>query len=100
MELFEVSAKDDIGTPVLAVLDRRRNLTIFSLSLSLSLGIQSLFDHLMSAIILRKDAIERENELRKRDSIVLSNVSAPTWSAQADEEEARQKAQQRSTSCC
>ncbi|KAL9712740.1 hypothetical protein Ac2012v2_003977 [Leucoagaricus gongylophorus] len=75
MELFEVSAKDDIG-------------------------IQSLFDHLMSAIILRKDAIERENELRKRDSIVLSNVSAPTWSAQADEEEARQKAQQRSTSCC
>ena len=54
----------------------------------------------MSAIILRKDAIERENELRKRDSIVLSNVSAPTWSAQADEEEARQKAQQRSTGCC
>ena len=33
MELFEVSAKDDIGTPVLAVLDRCRNLTIFSLSL-------------------------------------------------------------------
>ncbi|KAF5363740.1 hypothetical protein D9756_000601 [Leucocoprinus leucothites] len=78
MELFEVSAKDDIG-------------------------IQSLFDHLLSAIILRKDVIEQENELRKRDSVLLSNVSTPTWSAQADEEEARQKAQQQrsgSWNCC
>ncbi|XP_006460125.1 hypothetical protein AGABI2DRAFT_191893 [Agaricus bisporus var. bisporus H97] len=77
MELFEVSAKDDVG-------------------------IQGLFDHLISAIILRKDAIEQENEARKRDSVFLSNVCTPAWSAQADEEEARQKAQQRSGSwsCC
>ncbi|KAG2013385.1 GTP-binding protein RAB5 [Coprinopsis cinerea AmutBmut pab1-1] len=78
MELFEVSAKDDFG-------------------------IQNLFDHLISAIILRKDAIERENELRKRDSVFLSTVSQPTWAAQADEEEAREKAQQQragSWNCC
>ncbi|TFK43293.1 P-loop containing nucleoside triphosphate hydrolase protein [Crucibulum laeve] len=76
MELFEVSAKDDIG-------------------------IQNLFDHLISAIILRKDAIEQENELKKRDSVFLSNASTPTWAAQADEEEARQKAQRSgSWNCC
>ncbi|KAJ2916464.1 hypothetical protein MD484_g3954, partial [Candolleomyces efflorescens] len=78
MELFEVSAKDD-------------------------LGIQNLFDHLISAIISRKDTIERENELRKRDSVLLSDANRPMWAAQADEEEARQKAlQQRSGSwsCC
>ncbi|PPR03884.1 hypothetical protein CVT26_000882, partial [Gymnopilus dilepis] len=76
MELFEVSAKDDIG-------------------------IQNLFDHLISAIISRKDVIERENELKKRDSIFLSSVSTPAWSAQADEEEAREKAERSgSWSCC
>ncbi|KIM45946.1 hypothetical protein M413DRAFT_298340 [Hebeloma cylindrosporum] len=76
MELFEVSAKDDIG-------------------------IQNLFEHLISAIIVRKDIIERENELKKRDSIFLSSVSTPAWSAQADEEEAREKAQRSgSWSCC
>ncbi|KAF8803756.1 ras-domain-containing protein [Phlegmacium glaucopus] len=76
MELFEVSAKDDIG-------------------------IHSLFEHLISAIIVRKDIIERENELKKRDSVFLSSVSTPTWSAQADEEEAREKARRSgSWSCC
>ncbi|CAA7259475.1 unnamed protein product [Cyclocybe aegerita] len=75
MELFEVSAKDDTG-------------------------IQNLFEHLISAIILRKDVIERENEL-KRDSIFLSSVSTPTWSAHADEELAREKVQRSgSWNCC
>ncbi|KAJ6567197.1 P-loop containing nucleoside triphosphate hydrolase protein [Mycena vulgaris] len=68
MELFEVSAKDD-------------------------LGIQNLFDHLISAIIVRKDRIERENELKKRDSVFLTSVAAPAWTAQAEEEEAREKAE-------
>lgn len=64
-------------------------------------GIQNLFEHLISAIIVRKDIIERENELKKRDSIFLSSVSTPAWSAQADEEEAREKAQRSgSWSCC
>ncbi|KAF8639939.1 hypothetical protein AX17_001189 [Amanita inopinata Kibby_2008] len=76
MELFEVSAKDDTG-------------------------IQSLFDHLISAIILRKDIIERENDLKKRDSVYLTNINTPTWAAQADEEEAREKAQRSASwTCC
>ncbi|KAF8351232.1 P-loop containing nucleoside triphosphate hydrolase protein [Amanita rubescens] len=76
MELFEVSAKDDIG-------------------------IQSLFDHLISAIIQRKDVIERENELKKRDSVYLTTVKAPIWAAQAEEEEARENARRsRGWSCC
>ncbi|KAJ3880604.1 P-loop containing nucleoside triphosphate hydrolase protein [Lentinula edodes] len=77
MELFEVSAKDD-------------------------LGIYTLFDHLITAIIQRKDVIEKENEMKKRDSVFLSSVATPTWSAQAEEEEARQKAKNSSTgwSCC
>lgn len=78
MELFEVSAKDD-------------------------LGIQGLFDSLISAIILRKDTIEQENELKKRDSVFLSSVNSPAWTAQAEEEEAREKAAASSAggwSCC
>jgi small GTP-binding protein len=77
MELFEVSAKDNIG-------------------------IQNLFDSLISVIISRKDRIERENELKKRDSVFLSSVSTPTWSAQAEEEEAREKAARSGSwnSCC
>ncbi|EGO01606.1 hypothetical protein SERLA73DRAFT_120279 [Serpula lacrymans var. lacrymans S7.3] len=77
MELFEVSAKDD-------------------------LGIQTLFDSLICSIIERKDTIERENELKKRDSVFLSSVSTPTWAAQAEEEEAREKAHSRGGgwSCC
>jgi len=75
MELFEVSAKDDFG-------------------------IQHLFDHLISAIIVRKDSIEQENELKKRDSVFLSSVSTPTWAAQVDAEEAREKAQRNGWSCC
>ncbi|KAI0796601.1 P-loop containing nucleoside triphosphate hydrolase protein [Abortiporus biennis] len=79
MELFEVSAKDDTG-------------------------ISLLFDSLIGAIIAKKDSIEKENELKKRDSIFLSSITTPTWSAQADEEEAREKELQRASkaswSCC
>ncbi|PFH52577.1 hypothetical protein AMATHDRAFT_1977 [Amanita thiersii Skay4041] len=76
MELFEVSSKDGIG-------------------------IQSLFDHLISALIVKKDVIERENDLKKRDSVYLTNITAPTWAAQAEEEEARERAQRSgSWSCC
>lgn len=73
MELFEVSAKDDIG-------------------------IHNLFEHLISAIIVRKDIIERENEL-KRDHIFLSSVSTPDWSPPADD--VREQAQRSGAwSCC
>ncbi|KAK1226046.1 hypothetical protein PQX77_011005 [Marasmius sp. AFHP31] len=77
MELFEVSAKDDQG-------------------------IQHLFDYLINAIIQKKDTIEKENELKKRDSVFLTTVAKPTWTAQAEEEEAREKAQRSagSWSCC
>ncbi|KAL5487647.1 hypothetical protein ACEPAI_5755 [Sanghuangporus weigelae] len=62
MSLFEVSAKDDFG-------------------------VKNLFDTLIAAIIERKDLIEKENELKKRDSVMLSSVPTPAWSAQAEEEE-------------
>ncbi|KAJ7638509.1 P-loop containing nucleoside triphosphate hydrolase protein [Roridomyces roridus] len=78
MELFEVSAKDDFG-------------------------IQNLFDNLIAAIILRKDRIEKENEVKKRDSVFLTAVAAPAWSVQAEEEEAREKAERERVarwSCC
>ncbi|KAA1465979.1 ras-domain-containing protein [Dentipellis sp. KUC8613] len=77
MELFEVSAKNDQG-------------------------IEDLFDSLISAIISKKDVIEQENEMKRRDSVFLTPVAAPTWAAQADEEEAREKAAARSAgwSCC
>lgn len=65
-----------------------------------NVGIQSLFDHLISAIILKKDVIERENDARKRDSVMLSSVATPAWSAQAAEEEAREKAERTGWSCC
>ncbi|KAH9943371.1 P-loop containing nucleoside triphosphate hydrolase protein [Epithele typhae] len=78
MELFEVSAKDDYG-------------------------IQHLFDCLIDAIIQKKDMIEQENEIKRRDSVFLSSSSTPVWAAQADQEEAREKAQKAtgsSWSCC
>ncbi|KAJ7179442.1 P-loop containing nucleoside triphosphate hydrolase protein [Mycena filopes] len=81
MELFEVSAKDN-------------------------LGVQNLFDHLIAAIIVRKDRIEQENELKKRDSVFLTAVPTPAWAAQAEEEEAREKAERERSargswsSCC
>ena len=68
-----------------------------------SIGISQLFGCLISAIIARKDDIERENELKKRDSVFLPSVNTPTWAAQADEEEAREKeriAAKASWSCC
>jgi hypothetical protein len=65
-------------------------------------GIDALFESLIHAIIERKDIIEHENELKKRDSVFLSDVSPPTWAAQAEEEEAREKARSTSGgwSCC
>ncbi|KAI9448545.1 P-loop containing nucleoside triphosphate hydrolase protein [Lactarius indigo] len=71
MELFEVSAKDDSG-------------------------ISQLFDSLILAIIAKKDNIEQENELKRRDSVMLTPH-------RQDEEEAREKAAARSRtsrSCC
>lgn len=78
MELFEVSAKDDMG-------------------------ITQLFDALILAIIAKKDIIEQENELKRHDSVRLTLTTTPTWAAQADEEEAREKAAAQShasRSCC
>ena len=68
-------------------------------------GVDQLFNSLIAAIIKRKDAIEEENELKKRDSVFLSPLATPVWAAQADEEEAKeaaaaQKARTTSSSCC
>jgi len=55
------------------------------------------------AIIAKKDNIEQENDLKRRDSVMLAPIAPPTWAAQADEEEAREKAAARShtaRSCC
>ncbi|KAH0839636.1 P-loop containing nucleoside triphosphate hydrolase protein [Lanmaoa asiatica] len=97
MELFEVSAKDDFGKHK----DVLRFLVTSNRPFFMA-GIQTLFESLIGAIIEKKDVIERENELRKRDSVLLTSTSMPTWAAQAEEEEAREKA--RSTtggwSCC
>jgi hypothetical protein len=46
---------------------------------SLFAGIRQLFDHLISAIIVRKDIIERENELNKRESVILDSVITRSW---------------------
>lgn len=70
---------------------------------NVSLGITQLFDALILAIIAKKDIIEQENELKRHDSIRLTLTTTPTWAAQADEEEAREKAAARShvsRSCC
>ena len=71
----------------------------------INVGIQTLFDEVITAIIRKKDQIEEENMARKRDSVFLSGGTTPTWSAQAEEEEAREKAAQeaaasRGWSCC
>jgi hypothetical protein len=61
-----------------------------------------LFDALILGIIAKKDTIE-ENELKRGDSIILTSVTPPMWAAQADEEEAREKAAAQShaaRSCC
>ena len=69
-------------------------------------GVQQLFDSLLTVIIKRKDTIEAENELKKRDSVYLTPTTVPMWAAQADQEEAREKAEAeaavsaRSWKCC
>lgn len=93
MELFEVSSKDNTG--------ESRDLCLISIAQRINipfyfLGIEELFDSLISAIVLRKDELERQNELTKRESIFLSR---PTWAAQADEEEAKLSAHNYWTCC-
>ena len=71
--------------------------------MSHDVGVQQLFDSLLAAIIKRKDAIEADNELKKRDSVYLTPATTPVWAAQADAEEAREKAKAvsgSSWSCC
>ena len=61
-----------------------------------------MFDSLIDAIIQKKDKIEEENEMKRRDSVLLSSTT-PVWAAQADQEEAREKARAAtgsSWSCC
>lgn len=94
MELFEVSAKDDFGECCA---------TIASHCANSRSGIQNLFDSLIDAIIQKKDKIEQENEIKRRDSVLLSSSATPVWAAQADQEEAREKARAAtgtSWSCC
>jgi len=75
MKLFEVSAKDDQG-------------------------IQELFEHLIRSIIAKRGIIEKEKELRERDSVYLaSEAPTPSWAAVADEEEAKQASAQKWTCC-
>ena len=62
--------------------------------LTVSVGITQLFDALIVSIIAIKDIIEQENELKRRNSIILPSVTPPMWAAQA--EEAREKAAARS----
>jgi hypothetical protein len=98
MELFEVSAKDDTGMSVC--------LSVSSsgiLNAKCAVGITQLFDALILAIIAKKDIIEQENESKRHDSVILTSTPTPTWAAQADEEEAREKEAARShaaRSCC
>lgn len=95
MELFEVSAKDDMGAFFCS---------LRSLDAKCFVGITQLFDALIFAIIAKKDVIEQENELKRREgSIILPSVTPPMWAAQADEEEAREKAAAQlhaARSCC
>ena len=65
-------------------------------------GVNTLFDSLIASIIERKDSIDQENELKKRDSVMLSSVPTPAWAAQADEEEKAQAQKRRGSawSCC
>jgi hypothetical protein len=67
-----------------------------------SSGIDDLFAAVISAIIARKDTIELENELKRRDSVFLTDVPTPAWAAQADAEEARDAKRRPagSWSCC
>ncbi|KAK7060201.1 hypothetical protein VNI00_000966 [Paramarasmius palmivorus] len=96
MELFEVSAKDDSG--------EHMSIPHILGPVNTEPGIAHLFDHLIKAIIERRDVIETENELKKRDSVFLSATPTPTWAAQAEEEEAREKKEAArggwSSSCC
>jgi hypothetical protein len=74
-----------------------------SLDAKCVVGITQLFEALILAIIAKKDIIEQENELKRHDSVILASTLTPTWAAQADEEEAREKEAARShaaRSCC
>lgn len=102
MSLFEVSAKD--GGGAFPLLFRLRQSVSFILTISfflLMLGVKQLFDELISEIMLRKDTIEKENEMKKRDSVMLSPTLTPSWTAQAEQEEKAQlSASSNPWSCC
>lgn len=68
--------------------------------LTRALGVTGLFDTLIAAIIARKDSIDKENELKKRDSVMLTSVPTPAWAAQAEAEEKAQMRKGSSWSCC
>ena len=76
---------------------QKHSLTLLS---NTSKGVNTLFDSLIASIIQRKDLIEQENELKKRDSVMLTSVPTPGWAAQADEEEKAQTRKGSSWSCC
>jgi len=60
-------------------------------------GIERLFNNLVNAIIKHRHVIEKEKAERERDSVMLS---APTWSAVADEEERRARERASWGTCC
>lgn len=59
-----------------------------------------MFEHLISAIIVRKDIIEKENELRKRDSVFLTRDSLSTWPDQAGDVAQEKPQRSGSWACC
>jgi hypothetical protein len=75
VELFEASAKD-------------------------GRGIDTLFDGLIGALLARREAIEAENALRKRDSVALAPAT-PAWAVEADRDAAAEKSHSSGGwSCC
>ena len=79
MELFEISAKDDTGKL------RQRPITRGADIPFCPLGVNDLFHNLITVLISRKDELEQQNQMAKRESIILP----PSWAALADEEESR-----------
>ena len=92
IRLFEVSSKDDQGSSL--TLKLLFNTYVVT-------GVQELFDALIRAIISKRDILERERELRERDSVYLGSTPlTPMWAAVADEEEAHLAQLRRWQGCC
>lgn len=68
--------------------------------LIMSAGVKALFDSVVTAIVARKDTIERENERKRRESVMLTPATTPTWASQADEEEKAIAKAKSGYSCC